>query len=102
MNLVATWKALGRNGTVRMALAVLGVALIMVTPLVAVLPGPGGLFTFAAGLSLVLRNSRGARRRYVRFKRRWPRSGGWCDWGLRRPSARRRAATARERMAGMD
>lgn len=69
-----------------------GWLLVIVTPAVALLPGPGGIFTFAAGMSLILRYSPWARRRYVTFKRRWPRPGAWCDRGLRRASARRRAA----------
>lgn len=73
----------------------IGCLLVLVTPAVAVLPGPGGIFTFAAGMGLVLRASPWAKRRYVGFKRRWPRQGAWCDWGLRRNSARRRASRAR-------
>lgn len=68
----------------------LGVLLVIVTPAVAILPGPGGVFVFAAGLAMMLKNSSWAKRTYVRFKRRWPKSGDWCDWGLRRPSYRRR------------
>lgn len=69
----------------------LGWLLIVASPAVGVLPGPGGIFVFAGGLGLVLKNSRWAKRRYVAFKRRWPRHGAWADWGLRRESARRRA-----------
>jgi len=69
----------------------LGFLLIIVSPLVGALPGPGGIFVFAAGLTLLLRNSAWVRRRYVHFKRRWPKHGAWTDWGLRRKSAKRRA-----------
>ena len=75
---------------VRLALFVLGILLMMATPAVAILPGPGGIFVFAAGLTLALRNSDWAKRRYVRFKRWQPRAGAWADWGMRRKSARRR------------
>lgn len=73
----------------------LGVALILASPLVGALPGPGGVVVFAAGLSLVLRHSRRAQRRYARLKRSRPRLGAWIDRGLRRPSERRRRRRAR-------
>lgn len=76
----------------RHSLFALGWLLILVSPLVGVLPGPGGIFVFAGGAALVLETSPRAKRGYVRLKRRWPRLGGWIDWGLRRESARRRAA----------
>jgi hypothetical protein len=79
------------------AVFVLGVLLILVTPLVAALPGPGGIFVFAAGLTLILRSSLWAKRHYVRFKRWQPRAGSWADWGLRRRSAKRREALKKER-----
>ncbi|WP_240309570.1 MULTISPECIES: hypothetical protein [Sphingomonas] len=76
----------------RMALFVFGLLLMALTPFVAVLPGPGGIFVFAAGLALTLRNSEWAKRRYVQFKRWQPRAGHWADWGLRRGSHLRREA----------
>lgn len=75
----------------------LGVLLLIAAPLVSPLPGPGGLLLAAAGLTLVLRTSLWAKRRYVRFKRWQPRAGHWFDWGLRRGSARRREAIRKER-----
>lgn len=76
----------------------LGWVLIALTPLVGPIPGPGGIIVFAAGLGLVLKNSAWAKRRYVRFKRRHPNWGDWTDWGLRRQSARRRAAIGRSEL----
>ena len=76
----------------RFGLLVAGWALLAVSPLVGILPGPGGVFVFAAGLALVLKNSAWARRRYVALKQRWPRCGRWADWGMRRASLRRREA----------
>ena len=67
-----------------------GILLLILTPLVGLLPGPGGIFVFAAGMALTLQNSEWAKRRYVRFKRWQPRAGAWMDWGLRRRSAKRR------------
>jgi hypothetical protein len=76
---------------IRQCLFVIGILLIcVVTPLVGPIPGPGGVFTFGAGLALVLQNSEWAKRLYVRFKRRHPNKGRWADWGMRRLSARRR------------
>ena len=76
----------------------LGVFLLFVAaPLTSPIPGPGGLLLAAAGLTLILRTSLWAKRRYVHFKRWQPRAGHWFDWGLRRRSARRRVAIAKER-----
>ena len=75
---------------IRQSLFVLGILLIIVAPLVGAIPGPGGVFVFAAGLALMLQNSEWAKRQYVKFKRRHPNKGRWADWGMRRISARRR------------
>jgi hypothetical protein len=71
-------------------LLIVGAMLIVATPVVAVLPGPAGIFTFAAGLALILRNSAWARRRFARAMRRYPRIGSVADRALRRASAKRR------------
>ena len=76
---------------------VAAVLLILVSPLVGAVPGPGGMFVFAAGLVLLLRNSRAARRQFARLKRRWPRLGSLADRGLRRASAQRRRALQQAR-----
>lgn len=79
----------------RVHLVILGPVLIVLSPAVGLLPGPGGIVVFAAGLGLTLRHIRVARRTYVRIKRRWPRIGSMADAGLRRPSHRRRKERAR-------
>ena len=84
---------------VRTCLFVLGLLLMAVSPLLGVLPGPGGIVVFAAGLALTLKYSGWAKRRYVRFKRRHPNKGRWADWGMRRRSARRREAVRKARQA---
>jgi hypothetical protein len=86
---------------VRQILVVTGCLLMAVSPLVGAIPGPGGVFVFAAGLSLALKYSGLAKRLYVRFKRRHPNKGRWADWGMRRASARRREEMlkAREKAA---
>lgn len=70
---------------------ILGCVLVIVSPIIGAIPGPGGMFVFAAGFGLMLRYSKWVKRRYVLFKRRWPKHGRWADWGLRRASAKRRA-----------
>ena len=87
---------------VRYALLGLGWLLIAITPILGPLPGPGGLITFGLGAGLVLKNSLWAKKRYCRFKRRHPRYGRWTDWSLRRESARRRHALAKQKQAGGD
>lgn len=89
------WGHLTTYPAVRRALMAVGFLLIAITPLVGPIPGPGGIIVFAAGLSLVLKYSAWAKRFYVRFKRRYPKKGDWADWGLRRPSAKRRQALAK-------
>lgn len=74
----------------------LGVLLVLLSPAVGLLPGPGGVVFFGFGLGLVLKYSAWAKRRYVRFKRAHPNKGRWADWGLRRRSARRREQMRRE------
>ena len=74
---------------VRTLLFCVGVVLMLVSPAVGAIPGPGGVVVFAAGLALVLKYSAWAKRQYVQFKRRHPKKGSWADWGLRRRSARR-------------
>ena len=69
-----------------------GVLLILAAGVVGPLPGPGGIFLFAGGLVLVLRNSRWAQVQFARAKRRWPRLGQAVDLAMRRPSALRRRA----------
>lgn len=92
-----------RNPLVRLALLTFGGLLILVSPLVGAIPGPGGIFVFAAGLVLVLQNSQWARRIFARCKRRWPRFGHYADMALRRQSFRRRQHKRKEaEMARVD
>lgn len=99
MTIADRWRALGKVPAVRTALFVLGCLLLLVTPFVGVLPGPGGLITFGAGAALVLKYSGWAKRQYVRFKRRHPMKGAWADWSLRRRSAKRREERQRRAAA---
>ena len=90
-----TWLSWGRMPLVRQLLFAFGVVLILVSPLVGMIPGPGGVIVFAFGLGLVLKYSEWAKRQYVRFKRRHPNKGRWADWGMRRTSAKRREERAK-------
>ena len=75
-----------RHAPLRVAQLVGGITLMIAGPLVGLIPSPFpfGLLLFGVGLALVLRNSLWARRRYVRWKRRYPRAGRITDFGLRR------------------
>ncbi len=93
------WLSPNRNHAVRTCLVGTGILLIMVTPVVGVIPGPGGVVVFAAGAALVLRYAQWAKRLYVRMERRYPKAGAWSDWALRRPSPKRREAMRKQREA---
>jgi hypothetical protein len=74
---------------------------MLAAPAVGVLPGPGGVIVFGAGLALTLKYSEWAKRQYVQFKRKHPNKGRWADWGLRRKSAKRREELRKEREAAL-
>ena len=100
----AQWKRFVDHPVVEWTIFAVGVVLIILAPIAGALPGPGGIFVFAAGLALVLKTSMWAKRRYVRFKRWQPKAGQWMDWGLRREAARRRKLSeteARKRVKGV-
>ncbi|MCU6453185.1 hypothetical protein LPN01_03750 [Sphingomonas sp. A2-49] len=90
-----------RHPVARVAQLTLGGMLILGAAAVGPLPGPGGIFLFAGGLVLILRNSRRAQVRFARAKRRWPRIGGLVDRTMRRRSALRRHARDRQSRAAM-
>ena len=84
------WRRFIDHPIVEWALFGVGLVLLMISPLVGAIPGPGGIIVAGVGLALVLRTSIWAKRRYVKFKRWQPKAGRWTDWALRRRSARRR------------
>ena len=90
MNLRERWAVFSNKPVVKNCLFGLGLLLMLLSPAVGLLPGPGGVIVFAAGLGLALKYSSWAKRQYAIFKRRHPNKGRWADWGLRRPSAKRR------------
>jgi hypothetical protein len=93
------WRHVTQYPAVRSGLVVVGFLLIALTPIVGPIPGPGGIFVFAAGLTLVLRYSDWAKKQYVRLKKKHPKKGAWADWGLRRGSHMRREAKRKEQEA---
>ena len=86
------WRRFIDNPIVEWTLFAVGLVLLIVSPLVGAIPGPGGIVVAGIGLALVLKTSMWAKRRYVKFKRWQPKAGRWTDWALRRSSARRRDA----------
>ncbi|MFM9828993.1 MAG: hypothetical protein ACKVOB_09670 [Sphingomonas sp.] len=81
-----------RSPAIRLVLLIVGTLLVVVSPFVGIIPGPGGIPVFILGLALMLKNSAWARRVFVRAAKRWPRIGQIADIGLRRQSAKRRKA----------
>jgi hypothetical protein len=86
------WRRFMDHPVVEWGLFVVGMLLLVVSPLVGIIPGPGGVVVAGIGLALVLKTSLWAKRHYVKFKRWQPKAGRWTDWALRRPSAKRREA----------
>ena len=95
------WRRFIDHPVVEWAIFGLGVLLLVLSPVVGALPGPGGIIVAGVGLAMVLKTSMWARRRYVRFKRWQPKAGRWTDWALRRPSAKRREAIRKAEKAGL-
>jgi hypothetical protein len=95
------WRRFLDSPVVQWGIFAVGAFLLLISPIVGALPGPGGIFVAAIGLAMVLKTSLWARRRYVRFKRWQPKVGHLTDLALRRPSARRRHARRKaQRQAG--
>ncbi len=92
MGMKSRWGGFIDHPVVEWALFAVGLVLLIVSPLVGAIPGPGGIVVAGIGLALVLRTSVWAKRRYVKFKRWQPKAGRWTDWALRRRSAQRREA----------
>ena len=86
------WTKFLDNPVVEWSIFLIGAILLLISPLVGAIPGPGGIIVAGIGLAMVLKTSMWAKRHYVRIKRRQPNAGRWLDWVLRRTSARRREA----------
>ena len=86
------WRRFIDHPVVEWSILAIGIILLVVSPLVGAIPGPGGIIVAGIGLALVLKTSMWAKRRYVHFKRWQPKAGRWTDLALRRRSAKRREA----------
>ena len=86
------WRRFIDHPVVEWAIFGLGAILLIASPIIGAIPGPGGIVVAGIGLAMMLKTSMWARRHYVRFKRWQPKAGRWTDWALRRPSAKRREA----------
>ena len=84
------WRRFIDHPVVEWSIFAIGLALLVVSPLVGAIPGPGGIIVAGIGLALVLKTSMWAKRRYVKFKRWQPKAGRWTDLALQRRSAKRR------------
>lgn len=73
-----------QSGGLRFVMLVAGWAMIIISPIVGAIPGPGFIILFPIGLALVLKNSRWGKKIYIRFKRKFPAYSRWTDWALRR------------------
>jgi hypothetical protein len=93
----ANWRWFIDHPVTEWTIFAIGVILLLISPLVGVIPGPGGIIVAGIGLALILKTSLWARRHYVKFKRWQPKAGRWTDWALRRESAKRREALRKER-----
>lgn len=68
------WRTFIDSPVVEWTIFAVGLLLLfVVAPLVGTVPGPGGIIVAGIGLSMVLKTSLWAKRRYVRFKRWEPR-----------------------------
>lgn len=87
------------DSVLRIVYLALGWVLVLViTPIVGALPGPGGVFIFAGGLALLLKNSNWVKRSYVRLARKYPAYARLADKGLRRSKAPRGRAKPERRI----
>lgn len=100
MKIRTPWRRLIDHPVVEWTLFAIGLGLLVLSPLVGAIPGPGGIIVAAIGLALVLKTSLWAKKRYVKFKRWQPKAGRVMDRALRRPSAKRRDAVQKAAKSG--
>ncbi len=89
------YRRIQRIALIRRILFGVGVALMLIAPLIGILPGPGFIILFPIGLALALQNSFWAKRKFSRWMRHNPRPAKWVDRVLnrRRRPGRDRAAS---------
>lgn len=89
-----------RSEPFRVFQILLGLLLMAAAGIVGLLsPAPIGIVIFGAGVALVFRNSRWARRHYLFYTRQYPRVRRAVDFGLRRD--KRRAKRGQEAAASL-
>ncbi|WP_240330866.1 hypothetical protein [Sphingorhabdus sp. Alg239-R122] len=81
------------RGGMRIAMLVSGIFLVLISPIIGAIPGPGFIIVFPVGLALILKSSLTAKRLYARFVHRFPRYGNWAN-RLLRQRYRRKAKEA--------
>ena len=90
MNRLGFLDLLVRSEPFRVFQIILGILLLPVAGIVGLIsPAPIGIVIFGAGVALVLRNSRWARRRYLWHTRSYPRVRKAVDFGLMRGKRRK-------------
>jgi len=62
----------------------LGWLLMLFSPFIGAIPGPGFIVVFPIGLALVLKNSLFAKRQYAKYAKRYPQYGLWLNYAMRR------------------
>ena len=60
----------------KVALMSAGWTLVGVSPIIGVIPGPGGILVAGAGAAIILNQSATAKRVFIRYHRRYPRTVG--------------------------
>lgn len=78
------WRQSGMERVQRILGLILGLIIIILGVLIAPLPGPFGLPIAVFGLVIALRSSYWARRVFIRFRRKYPRLGGYLRAMLRK------------------
>ncbi len=68
----------------RLAMLCMGWLLVLASPVIGALPGPGFIIVFPLGLAVILKHSRWAKRRYAKLTRANPDYGDWINWALGR------------------
>lgn len=89
-NMRERWYHLGGTRVSRVVMMTVGTLCCIIAPILGPIPGPWSIMLFGFGFGLLLKASLWVKKRFVRFKKKYPKSGAWVDWGLRRGSYIRR------------
>lgn len=72
------------SGAYRWLMLTVGWILVLGSPLLGPLPGPGPVILLPIGLAIILKHSRWAKKRYARAARIYPRYTNWANWAMQR------------------